>query len=53
MNWINSWGANAKQWDKLGTELRLFGLIVLECHIDLSKKHIRLIVLNLGFEYKR
>lgn len=53
MNWINSWGSNAKQWDKLGAEVRLFGLTVFECRIDLSFKHIRLIVLNLGFDYKR
>ena len=53
MNWINSWGANAKQWDKLGTEVRLFGLTVLDFRMDLSFKHIRLIVLNFGFDYKR
>ena len=53
MNWINSWGSNAKQWDKLGAEVRLFGLTVFECRVDLSFKHIRLIVLNLGFDYKR
>ena len=53
MNWINSWGAGAKQWDKLGANLRLFGLIVLDCHVDLSAKHIRLIVFNVGFDYKR
>lgn len=53
MNWINSWAAHAKQWDKIGAELRLFGLTVFECRFDLSFKYIRFIILNLGFEYKR
>ena len=53
MNWINSWGASAKQWDKIGFEVRLFGLTAFEYSIDLSFKLIRLIVLNFGFDFKR
>ena len=53
MNWINSWGASAKQWDKIGFEVRLFGLTAFEYRMDLSFKHIRLIVLNFGFDFKR
>lgn len=52
INWINSWNTKAKQWDKLGLEVRLFGLTALEFKTDLSDKKIRLVVLNLGFELK-
>ena len=53
MNWINSWGNGARQWDKIAVETRIFGLTIFEFRTDLSARKIRVIVLNFGFEYTK
>jgi hypothetical protein len=53
MNWINSWNAYAKQWDKINIEIRFFGLTLFNFQTDLSKKKIRFIILNFGIENEK
>lgn len=48
MDFINSYSAKNKQWDKFKVEVRLLKLTVLKIDIDISHKYIKIILFNLG-----
>lgn len=51
-NWVNSSKSYKKQADKIIIEVRLSRLTILELNLDWSRKEIRFIFFNFGFEIK-
>ena len=50
---INSWRKGNKQEDKIGIELRVGRLTLIDIKIDVSKCSVRAIFLNFGVEIKK
>tara|TARA_A100001201_G_scaffold79900_1_gene71354 strand:- start:727 stop:909 length:183 start_codon:yes stop_codon:yes gene_type:complete len=48
MKFVNYFSSNARQWDKLAIEWRIGGITLLEIKGDISKKCLKIVVLNLG-----
>jgi hypothetical protein len=50
MNFINGFGSNTKQADKIRAELRISKLTIFKIDIDLSRKNFELIFFNFGIK---
>lgn len=51
MRFINGWESKNKQNDKVTVVFRVGILTVIEFKLDLSRQKLRIMLLNLGFEF--
>lgn len=52
INIVNSWTSKKKQFDVIDISIRLSKVSIFELFLDLSKKHLKLTLLNFSVEVK-
>ena len=50
MKFINSWKSHVLQSDKIKLEVRISKVTLLSLDVDISNKHCRFVLFNLGLE---
>jgi len=48
MNFINSWVAKAKQWDKASLNLRIGPVTIIYVDLDISQRRFAMSLINFG-----